>query len=99
MSEKLRTVTSGPPAPVFGGAYSQYRTGMYAAWPASSTETEVPYTEGTINIDMVDRVSRQRVWEGSAVGVVTANSTAAMRPGIDATVANILAKFPVVARR
>lgn len=52
-------------------AYYGYRGGYYAPWVGYgwNTQTHVSqYTEGTVNIDMVDRAQKKMVWEGVAIG-------------------------------
>jgi hypothetical protein len=52
------------------------------------------YTEGTLNIDLVDAKRRQLVWEGVVAGVVTPDKLADPRPAVDAAVKAAMAKFP-----
>ena len=59
--------------PVYGGGYYGYRGGRYAAWGGYGygTSTHVSqYTEGTVNVDMVDIDNKRMVWEGVAIGRV-----------------------------
>jgi hypothetical protein len=54
------------PGPFWGGYYG-YRT--YGAW--SGYETRVTqYTEGTLNVDVIDARKNQLVWEGAMIGRV-----------------------------
>ncbi|MCW8926102.1 MAG: DUF4136 domain-containing protein [Xanthomonadales bacterium] len=58
--------------PKYGGYYG-YRGGRYATWGGYGygTSTHVSqYTEGTVNIDMVDSNQKRMVWEGIAIGRV-----------------------------
>ena len=60
------------------GGYYGYRRGMYDPWRGyrHGTTTHVSqYTEGTVNIDMVDFKQKRMVWEGVAIGRVTENRT------------------------
>ena len=57
--------------PMYGGGYYGYRGGMYDPWGGYGygTTTHVSqYTEGTINVDMVDIDQKRMVWEGVAIG-------------------------------
>jgi hypothetical protein len=66
---KVRTYSE----PAYGGGYYGYRGGMYDPWGGygHGTSTHVSqYTEGTVNIDMVDIDQKRMVWEGVAIGRV-----------------------------
>ncbi len=94
LSDKLRTTTM--PAAGVGFGYYGYRGGFYSAWPMYSVETTTSsYTEGTLNIDIVDAARRQLVWEGVAVGTVTEASAESIRPKLDQAVAAVFLKFPL----
>ena len=94
LSEQLRTTSM--PGPSFGMGYYGYRGGFYSAWPMYTYETTTStYTEGTLNIDVVDAARRQLVWEGVAVGDVNDTSTESIRPKLEQVVAAAFAKFPL----
>ena len=94
LSEKLRSTAM--PGPTFGMGYYGYRGGFYSAWPMYTYETTTStYTEGTLNIDVVDAARRQLVWEGVAVGDVNDTSTESIRPKLEQVVAAAFAKFPL----
>jgi len=70
-----KTKVTTRPAPVSYGGYYGYRRGYYDPWFGYShsyaTETHVSeYTEGTLNIDLVDAKNKKMVWEAVAVGRV-----------------------------
>jgi hypothetical protein len=73
--DKTRVTTTSDP---HMGGYYGYRRGAYGAWGGygygSSTHVS-QYTEGTVNVDMVDRAQKRMVWEGVAVGRVQENKT------------------------
>ncbi len=76
--------------PVYYGGYYGYRSGMYVGWPGYVEPGYVDsYTEGTLSIDLVDRRTRQMVWEGTAVARVSS----AIRENPDAAVRNALASI------
>lgn len=84
-------VTQTPVPP----AYYGYRRGIYGGWRGYGYETQVnQYTEGTINIDMVDAQRKQLVWEGVAVGRVTDKQRQDRQAAITAAVAEIFTKYP-----
>ena len=92
LNEKLR-VTS---VPSMGYGYYGYRGGMYSAWPMYHDGTTVtPYTEGTLNIDVIDAARKQLVWEGVVTGSVTQAKLDNVQPEIDAAVAAAFSKYPV----
>ena len=73
MQEKTQVRTYSDPMMYSGGGYYGYRGGMYDPWGGYGygTSTHVSqYTEGTINIDMVDIDQKRMVWEGVAIGRV-----------------------------
>ncbi len=76
--------------------YYSYRYRGYVAVPYWRDRTTVHrYTEGTMNIDLVDVDRNALVWEGIATGRVTRNQTAAERDAaIDSTIAAIFAQYP-----
>jgi len=87
---------SGPAAaPIAGGGYYGYRRGSYSAWNGYPwSDPAMQYTEGTLNIDIVDARRRQLVWEGVVVGVVTTDNLADPRPAVDGAVNAAMQKFP-----
>jgi hypothetical protein len=76
--------------------YYSYRARSYFAVPFWHDRTTVyRYTEGTMNIDLVDARRNALVWEGIAVGRVPRKQDAAMRDaGIDSTIRDIFAQYP-----
>jgi hypothetical protein len=76
MKDKTKVTTTS--SPNYGGGYYGYRGGRYGAWGGYGygNSTHVSnYTEGTINVDMVDRELKRMVWEGVAVGRVNEKNT------------------------
>jgi len=76
LQDKTKVTTTSDP--YMGGGYYGYRRGAYGAWGGYGygTQTHVSnYTEGTVNIDMVDRNMKRMVWEGVAVGRVNEKKT------------------------
>lgn len=89
LSDKLR-VDSVPSA----GGYYGYRAGMYGAWGGYNSTYVDQYTEGTVNIDMVDASANRMVWEGVVTGRVTDKTKENIGPVLDAVVAELLRDFP-----
>lgn len=76
LQEKTKVTTTSDP--YMSGGYYGYRRGAYGAWGGYGygSQTHVSqYTEGTVNIDMVDRMQKRMVWEGVAVGRVNEKRT------------------------
>jgi hypothetical protein len=75
LEDKTRVTTTSNPGYGYGGGggYYGYRGGMYDPWGGygygSSTHVS-QYTEGTVNVDMVDIGQKRMVWEGVAIGRV-----------------------------
>ena len=71
LQDKTKVTTTSDP--YMHGGYYGYRRGHYGTWGGYGygTTTHVSnYTEGTINVDMVDRAAKRMVWEGVAMGRV-----------------------------
>jgi hypothetical protein len=96
LSEQLR-VSPGPTVGVgMGRGYYGYRYGMYGAWPLyNDMSTVTQYTEGTLNIDVVDAARRQLVWEGVVTKSITQQDKDDVKAAIDAAVAAAFAKYPI----
>lgn len=76
LQDKTKVTTTSDP--YMSGGYYGYRRGAYGAWGGYGygTTTHVSnYTEGTVNVDMVDRALKRMVWEGVAVGRVNEKRT------------------------
>ncbi len=92
--EKIRS-RAGPTL----GAYYGYRGSRYDAWGGYGYETRVEqYTEGTLNVDVVDARTGKLVWEGIIVGRVTEKVLRNLEPVIDEAVREVFKLFPVPRR-
>ena len=72
LEDKTQVRTTSDPM-MYGGGYYGYRGGMYDPWGGYGygTTTHVSqYTEGTVNVDMVDVKQKRMIWEGVAIGRV-----------------------------
>jgi len=94
LQDKTQVTTYADPYP----AYYGYRRGFYDPWMGYSygTQTHVSqYTEGTVNVDMVDARAKRMVWEGVGVGRVKENrSNEDVRQAISDGVAKMFESFP-----
>ncbi len=86
--EKLHTYST----PVAHGYYG-YRS--YNSWGGYAYETQVQqYTEGTLNIDVVDAHTNKLVWEGVLTGRLTDQDVANLEATVDAAVKQVFTNFP-----
>ena len=94
LTEKLSGGT-----PSIAGGYYGYRRGSYSAWSGYPwSDPAMAYTEGTLNVDIVDTKRRQLVWEGVVVGVVTEAKLADLQASVDGAVKAAFAQYPKTAR-
>jgi len=78
VSGRLKDKTKVTTSPNMHGGYYGYRGGRYGAWGGygyGSTTHVSNYTEGTVNVDLVDVELKRMIWEGVAVGRVNENKT------------------------
>jgi hypothetical protein len=83
------------------GAYYGYRDPFYDPWGGydigMTYETRIDqFTEGTLNIDVVDAATRKLVWEGAVSGRITQRDLENLETTIDEAVAAVMADFPVM---
>lgn len=80
--------------------YYSYRARSYMAVPYWRDRTSVRrYTEGTLNVDLVDARQNRMVWTGVAVGRASRSSSPTERATqIDGAMADIFASYPYRAR-
>jgi hypothetical protein len=95
LEDKTKVTTYNDPYPA---GYYGYRRGYYDPWYGYGygTQTHVSqYTEGTINIDMVDARAKRMVWEGVGVGRLKENRTnEQVRQAISDGVATMFEGYP-----
>jgi hypothetical protein len=93
LQDKTKVRTYNDPVPYYG-----YRRGYDGAWGGYgyNTTTHVDqYTEGTVNVDMVDASAKQMVWEGVAVGRLREDRTnAEVTEAINSAVAAMFESYP-----
>ena len=90
--EKIRTRN----VPTTRGYYTYRRPYGYDpffGYPAYETHID-QYTEGTLNIDIVDLKTQKLVWEGMASGRVRDSAVRNLEQSIDSAVAAIMQNFP-----
>lgn len=91
--EKIRS-RSVPTTSAYYGYRNPYYGGMGGYGTAYETQV-TQYTEGTLNIDVVDAQSRKIVWEGTAVGRITDEVLNNLEEKIDGAVKIIFKEFPI----
>ncbi|MBL8256319.1 MAG: DUF4136 domain-containing protein [Pseudoxanthomonas mexicana] len=75
--------------------YYSYRAHRYVSVPHWRDRTDVyKYTEGTLNVDLVDAKQNRLVWTGVAVGRVGRTTPEERGARIDAAVADIFLRYP-----
>jgi hypothetical protein len=93
---RLQERTQITPAPM--GPYYGYRMGFYGGWPGYGWGSDVyQYTEGTLNVDLVDAARHQLVWEGVGQGELNEPSQISSAQNVEKNVALIFDRFPFVA--
>lgn len=92
--DKIKTRT----VPTMGGDYYGYRDPFYDPWGGyGGYETRVDqYTEGTLNIDVVDAKTNKLVWEGSVVGRLSEKDVRNMEQTVDEAVGFVMDGFPIL---
>lgn len=91
VSSQQKTEVTETPTAYYG--YRRYGWGMGGAYETSVRQ----YTEGTLNVDLVDRARNELVWEGAYVGVVTDAMRENLQQTCDEAVAEVFGAYPFVA--
>lgn len=73
--------------------YFTFRQGYYSDWSAESQSEVTEYTEGTINVDLIEAKSKKLVWEGVAVGRATKKTKRNREAVLTDAVAEIFSKY------
>lgn len=91
--EKIKTTQT----PTTMGYYG-YRGGRYGTWGGYggvAYETRVTqYTEGTLNVDLVDNKRDQLVWEAAMVGRVSKDARENLEPRVNEAIAELFLEYP-----
>jgi hypothetical protein len=94
LRDRLRVVPRpGPWGPGPWGLRRDYWGWPGWGWPGYWDSVE-PFTEGIVNIDLIDRQERRMVWQGMAVAPSASRLGNASQAETDAAVAAIFAEFP-----
>ncbi len=96
LEDKTKVTTTSDPFPTPG--YYGYRRGFYDPWMGYGygTTTHVSqYTEGTVNIDVVDAQAKKMIFEGVGIGRLRENrSNEEVRQAIRDGVAKMFEGYP-----
>jgi len=75
------------------GGYYGYRRDRYGVWGGYDTEV-TQYTEGTLNIDVIDTKIDQLVWEGAVIGRVRNLEDEGLQARVQGAVRDLFAHYP-----
>ena len=95
--EKIKTTQSPTSSTYYG-----YRGGRYGAWGGYGGgvgyETRVTqYTEGTLNVDLVDNARGQLVWEAAMIGKVSKDVRENLETKVDEAISELFQSYWYVA--
>ncbi|MFO1510408.1 MAG: DUF4136 domain-containing protein [Steroidobacteraceae bacterium] len=93
LNEKLRVTSTPAVRPPLG--YYGYRRGFYDPWYGYNDVNVDQYTEGTLNIDIVDAAAKRLVWEAVAVGRMNEKAMDDIPAAARKVVPQMLEKFPL----
>jgi hypothetical protein len=88
--EKMRVINTPAPYPYY---HFRYNYGVWPGYPLNQTRVD-QYTEGTLNIDVIERKNKKLLWEGIAVGKLSKKTMDNLEAKINQAVALIFEKFP-----
>jgi hypothetical protein len=91
-AEKMRT--RSVPNVSSGVGYDPYYDVYYDDWGTTHSTRIDQYTEGKLNIDLIDVGSRKLVWQGSTKGRITKKDEKDWAGTLDTAVTEIFAAFP-----
>lgn len=89
--------SSSTPSMSVGMGYYGYRGDMYSAWGGYDT-TVSEYTEGTLNVDVVDPARKELVWEGVAVGRLTERARQNVGKAVNQVIGDVFENYPLATR-
>ncbi len=93
MEEKTRT--RNVPSTSYGVGYNPYYDVYYDGWATTHTTRIDQYTEGLLNIDVIDVGTRKLVWQGTTKGRITKKVEQNFEAALDGGVIEIFRQFPV----
>lgn len=91
-TEEKDTVSTSP------ASYFGWRGGYHWAADPVRDHAIATYTNGTLNVDVIDRARNELVWEGVAIGVIRDEALANPEPAVDVVIGKIFQRYPVHSR-
>ena len=90
--EKVRSRTV--PTASYGIGYDPFYDVYYDGWGTSHETRIEQYTEGKLDIDLIDPRARKVVWQGTTKGRLTKKDYENVQATLDGAVTEIFAQFP-----
>jgi hypothetical protein len=81
----------------YGGMYDPYYDAYYDDWGMNHQTRIDQYTEGKLNIDLIDPQARKMVWQGSTSGRLTQKDYENAQQTLNEAVTEIFTQFPIPA--
>jgi hypothetical protein len=91
--EKVRS--RSVPTGGYGVGYDPFYDAYYDGWGATHQTMIDQYTEGRLNIDLIDPAVRKMIWQGSTSGRLTKQDYENAEATLNGAVAEIFAAYPV----
>ena len=79
----------------YGGMYDPYYDAYYDGWGMNHQTRIDQYTEGKLNIDLIDPQARKMVWQGSTSGRLTQKDYENAQQTLNEAVVEIFTQFPM----
>ncbi|MFT6896420.1 MAG: hypothetical protein ACJA13_000821 [Paraglaciecola sp.] len=89
--QKIRVSSTPQPFPYY---HFRYNYGVWPGYPMVETRVD-QYTEGTLNIDVIDRSANMLVWEGIAIGKLNKKTMDNLPAKINQAVSMVFEPFPL----
>jgi len=96
ISQKEKLVTTALPAVPSGYYAYRDRSGYGTSFGLGSQNVTTQYTEGTLNIDVIDAALKQVLWEGVAVGRLKQISSNELKSYVYDVVESVFEEYPIV---
>jgi len=79
------------------GMYFGYRGEGYGVWGGYQEPVVVSYTQGTLNVDLIDARRNQLAWEGVLEGRLREKAREHLEKAVDDAVADVFERYPYAA--
>lgn len=102
VAEQVRVRST--PDPWVNRSFWNHRHGAYRpwpghhSWPAHSNVSVDQFSEGRLNVDVIDTAQQMLVWEGVASQHLTQRTLSDLGPALDTAIHQIFAEFPIPPR-